>query len=80
MRLSGPPPSSRGAQATGYLYQGGDGVTLDFNPTSATASGKITNWSNAAGATAAFAYNGVGDCRAFASRVVRARAATEPQL
>jgi|GEM_PF-924223 RHS repeat-associated protein len=49
-----------GTSTSGYVYQSGDGVTLDFNPTSVTASGKITNWSNAAGAMVGFAYNSSG--------------------
>lgn len=49
-----------GSAATGYTYQGGDGVTLTFNPSSAVAAGRVTNWSNAAGATVAFNYNGSG--------------------
>lgn len=49
-----------GSSSVGYTYQSGTGVTLTFNPTSAAASGRITNWANAAGATVAFTYNGSG--------------------
>jgi YD repeat-containing protein len=49
-----------GNSSVGYTYQSGGGVSLSFNPTSAAASGKITNWSNAAGATVAFSYAGLG--------------------
>jgi YD repeat-containing protein len=49
-----------GSSTSGYVHQSGGGVTLDFNATSATASGKITNWSNAAGATVGFAYDSSG--------------------
>ena len=53
-----------GSAATGYTYQGGGGVTVTFNPTSAAAMGRATNWSNAAGASVAFSYNTGGQLQA----------------
>ncbi|MDA8248906.1 MAG: DUF6531 domain-containing protein [Rhodospirillales bacterium] len=53
-----------GSAATGYTYESGKGLTLIFNPATATASGKITSWADAAGATVAFNYNSLGQLQA----------------
>jgi len=60
----GSPAVLTGTSAAGYLYHGGDGVSLTFNPTTAVASGRVTNWSSAAGASMAFSYNALGQLQA----------------
>ena len=51
--LAGNPPS-------GFTLHRGDGTTLTFGPVTYTAPAKITQWTNAAGATVNFNYNGSG--------------------
>jgi RHS repeat-associated protein len=44
----------------GYSYRVKTGETLTFNPPSAVASGRVTNWSSPSGASVAFSYNSDG--------------------
>lgn len=44
----------------GYTYQASNGITLTFGSPTATAAGKITQWTNATGAAVGFSYNSDG--------------------
>jgi RHS repeat-associated protein len=66
------PPLGSSSQLTaiagaGYSYRLKTGETLTFNPATAVASGRVTNWNSPSGASVVFSYNSAGKLQSIAN-------------